>query len=281
MRARAVLASLATLAAAVGLLVALAPARPSGPRRRTAARGAYREVGSRGVFHRTDGREAYELGYGFVDYEGESHDVACRVLRRDHQQAIARFGYVEKDLEAAALARQQTWADERLRERGLLPYFRIDVGTERLGIRAVATADAMASAGAEKVGAMVEAVQALRQEVRDRRREFEADFLRERGFRLQGDEISIDYPRLVDWYAAAVDDCAKALRWAGAGYEERQYLGMFVAFLQEIPYALPPDVVGGKETLGLYVPTEVLVGDHGDCDSKSVTFVALWRGFGP
>src|SRR5262245_52888087 len=128
---RAVLMSLTTLATAVGLLVALAPPPLSGPRRRTAAGAAYREVGSRGVFHRTDGRDAYELGYGFVDYEGESHDLACRVLRRDHQQAAARFGYVEKDLEAAALLRQQAWADERLRERGLLPFFRIDVATDR------------------------------------------------------------------------------------------------------------------------------------------------------
>src|SRR5262249_61301726 len=107
----------------------------------------------------------------------------------------------------------------------LLRFFRIGVATDRRGIRAVASADVMASAGAEKVGTMVAAVQALRQEVREKRREFEADFLRERGFRLQGDEISIDYPRLVDWYAAAVEDCAKALRWAGAGYEQRQYLG--------------------------------------------------------
>ena len=29
----------------------------------------------------------------------------------------------------------------------------------------------------------------------------------------------------------------------------------------------------------MFVPTEVVVGRHGDCDSKSVTFAALWRNF--
>ncbi len=31
------------------------------------------------------------------------------------------------------------------------------------------------------------------------------------------------------------------------------------------------------ESFGFYVPTEVLVNDHGDCDSKSAAFAALWR----
>jgi len=39
-------------------------------------------------------------------------------------------------------------------------------------------------------------------------------------------------------------------------------------------------VIDGRETLGVYVPTEVLVNDHGDCDSKAVAFASMFRSFG-
>ena len=48
---------------------------------------------------------------------------------------------------------------------------------------------------------------------------------------------------------------------------------------QEIRYEVPPNEQGGRQTLGFWVPTEVLVNHHGDCDSKAVTFCALWRAF--
>ena len=36
-----------------------------------------------------------------------------------------------------------------------------------------------------------------------------------------------------------------------------------------------PDRWHGRQTLEMFVPTEVVVGRHGDCDSKSVTFALI------
>jgi hypothetical protein len=252
-------------------------ARPRpGPRQST---GYVDRVSSLNAFRRGDSADAYEVEYGFIDHQGESHEVGCRILRRDHQRLTTRFGYSERALEAQVAVQQQAFADAELLRLGLAPYFRIDVSTEAVQSRVSATPGVWSDLPPARVQDLLAALQKLRQDVVARQGEIETALYREHGFRLEGRDLSIDYPGLVQWSAPALDGCAKALRWAGAGYDERQYLGMFVAFLQEIRYEVPPDVQNGKETLGLWVPTEVVANDHGDCDSKAVTFCALWRAF--
>jgi hypothetical protein len=265
---------------AVAALLGLAERRDRRPRRGPSQATAYLDhVEARNAFRRTESADAYDVEYGFIDHQGESHDVACRVLRRDHQRLLARFGYSEREVDAQVAARRQAFADEELSRRGLAPYFRIDVSPESIATRAAATPGTWSDLPAARVQELWAAVQGLRQEVVARGGLIESAVYRERGFRLEGRDLSIDYPALVQWSAPALDGCAKALRWAGAGYDERQYLGMFVAFVQEIRYELPPDVQNGRQTLGLWIPTEVVANGHGDCDSKAVTFCALWRAF--
>jgi hypothetical protein len=237
------------------------------------------DVDSRNAFKRRESADAYEVEYGFIDHQGESHDVACRILRADHQRLGARFGYVERDLRGQVVAREQAFADDELTRRGLAPYFRIDVSATEVRSRVSATPGVWSDLSPQRIQELLGALQKLREDVVEKGPEIETSIYRERGVRLEGRELSIDYPGLVRWSAPALDACAKALRWAGAGYDERQYLGMFVAFLQEIRYEVPPEVQNGRETLGLWVPTEVIANDHGDCDSKAVTFCALWRAF--
>jgi hypothetical protein len=264
---------------AVATLLALAESRDRSPRRPAQATGYRDQVEARNAFRRSETADAYEVEYGFIDHQGESHDVACRILRRDHQGLVARFGYVERDLDAQVVARMQAFADDELRGRGLAPYFRIDVSPESVAPRLAASPGTWSGLASARVQELNAAVEKLRDEVVARRAAMEVAAYRERGFRLEGRDLSIDYPALVRWSAPALDGCAKALRWAGAGYDERQYLGMFVAFLQEMRYELPPDVQLGRQTLGLWVPTEVVASGRGDCDSKAVTFCALWRAF--
>ena len=65
----------------------------------------------------------------------------------------------------------------------------------------------------------------------------------------------------------------------GLSIYKEQYLGLFLAFYQELGYEVPPDEVDGRRTLGLRVPTDVLVSGRGDCDSKAVAFASMWRRF--
>ena len=102
---------------------------------------------------------------------------------------------------------------------------------------------------------------------------------RERGFLLARGSLEIDYGRLVFSAQRPLNDCTRAMATAAAEDSDRQRLGLFLAFFQELRYEVPPSLIDGRETGGLFVPTEVLVNDHGDCDSKSVAFAAMWRRF--
>jgi hypothetical protein len=117
----------------------------------------------------------------------------------------------------------------------------------------------------------------LDQELPKRKEALIAEYLAERGLRLSGDEISIDYGREVARGTGPLQSCYEALRREGQGDGERRLLGLFLAFMQELRYEIPPDVEHGRHTLGFRVPTAVLASGSGDCDSKSAAFCALWR----
>ena len=233
-----------------------------------------------GRFRRDETAGRFELGFGFIDHQGRTQYLDCAVSRADWKRENERFGYDETELNAELNRRLAVLADQEMERRGLK-------GMVKLRMHG--------AGGYEADPAFVEGAEAAEQSRRlaelkvfyawlDSRFEehneaIQADLFRERGFRVQDNKYYLDYRSMAVRNTAILSDCFKALAKAGNGYRARQYLGMFTAFMQEIPYELPPDVVGRKKTNGLWVPTEVLVGHHGDCDSKSVAFAALWRNF--
>src|SRR5262249_25857311 len=118
------------------------------------------------------------------------------------------------------------------------------------------------------------------QDVPRKRDALEAMLFEQHGLHLEKNNWGPDYAQLATRARPLLADCYRALAKAGDGYSERQLLGLFVAFFQEIQYEVPPEVVGRRQTSGVWVPTEVVVGDHGDCDSKSTAFASLWMNVG-
>ncbi len=98
---------------------------------------------------------------------------------------------------------------------------------------------------------------------------------------LRGRELVIDHNALARRAMAHVDNCLQELLGAADGHPLKQLLGLLLAFYQELKYEVPPDTVGPKHILGLWVPAEVLAEGKGDCDSKAVAFAAMWRRLPP
>jgi hypothetical protein len=213
-----------------------------------------------------------------VDHHGARRRITCRVGRAEHEREVDRYGYDER---AVAVER-----DVRLREMVTRA-----ISDRRLGDYVQAHVENGAWQARHTIpGGLEEREQTrLDREIRQFyawlkvafRQEWDGvtrELLAEQGLRWDGDHYEIDHAAIARRATDPLAECTRALG-AAADAGLRRRLGAFVAFYQEIPYERPPSHRSGRTTLGFYVPTEVLVGNHGDCDSKSVAFAAMWRHF--
>jgi hypothetical protein len=213
---------------------------------------------------------------------GRSHEVSCAIAQADYRRETSSYGYRKDAVDAGSRAPLQRWTDGVLRTRHFQPDVKIVVKGGYSGYHWEWELSGTMDAGEQErrkreIEAFLKWYDAAFDEQATAAR---AALLREEGFRLERDGIHIDYTGIAERAEPDLEDCSRALERAGPGYTRRQQLGLFLAFLQEIRYEVPPDVVDGRESLGLYVPAEVVVNDHGDCDSKSATFASLWLRLG-
>ncbi len=238
-------------------------------------------VGARQEFSRSDVEGQIGLSYGFVDHHGKTHRIYCEISKKDHERESARYGYDQAEIEAQLGAQMQRYLENELQARGLAPYIQLTVAGGHYSAQSHLPPMADDAERARILSRINEFFGSFWKEQLPRRRTaFERALFEQHGLSLANDVWGPYYEQLATRARPLVGDCYRALARAGDGYHERQLLGLFVAFLQEIKYELPPDVVGRRQTSGLWVPTEVLVGDHGDCDSKSTAFASLWLNVG-
>jgi hypothetical protein len=235
-------------------------------------------VGALRQFQRRDEGDRLRLSYGFVDYNGRPHHVACEISKQDYQRDVTSFGYFVDEMDRSVGRRLSELFEREAERRGLRPYvhFEVEQGT---GYRWRWRLPGGLDAGeADRLEAGLRAFDRwLDRDLSRRKEELVAGYLHSRGLRLQGDEISIDYAAEVERDTAPLQDCFAALQRAGEGDGERRLLGLFLAFVQELRYQVPPQVELGRHILGFWAPAAVLVKGAGDCDSKSAAFCALWR----
>lgn len=230
-------------------------------------------------FQRVDEAGRYRLSYGFVDYQGNTHRVTCGIERADLERQRRGYGYDPKEIERLENARLEALVRGQIERRGLTGHFHFDVrgneytwGFEVQGDPSLEERARLAQQSRELEAWIQRDLDAALERIR-------TELYGARGILNSRHKLSIDYASIVRQSTAPLEDCFQALERSGRNLNRRQYLGMLLAFFQELAYELPPDLDGRKETLGFWMPTEVLVRGKGDCDSKSAAFAALWRHF--
>ena len=233
-------------------------------------------VGSLGRFDRHLDGPSHSLTWGFIDHHGVRRQVTCRVGRADHEREVSGFGYDERRVAVERDARLREMVTRAVRDRRLESYVRtrVDDGAWRARHTIPGGLDQKKQ---ERIDHEIQQFYAwLKPAFRHEWEAVTRDLLTEQGLRLDSDTLGIDHAGVARRATGPLAECTRALDAAsGAGLRRR--LGAFIAFYQEIPYERPPSQWQGRPTLGFYVPTEVLVGNHGDCDSKAVAFAAMWR----
>ncbi|HEY5907643.1 MAG TPA: hypothetical protein VIZ31_06330 [Vicinamibacteria bacterium] len=237
-------------------------------------------VATRGHFERRDSQWAHTLSYGFVDHHRREQTITCDISRADHELQLQRYGYDPKALERELDARLMPFVQAELRSRGLEAVVHMTFkGGGAYEARSSFTDETPVDERVRLAGEVKRFYAWLDAGYEREQQRVEQALYAERGVRLSGNRLTPDHVGLAVRAARPLADCFRALARASSGDSDRRRLGLFLAFLQEIPYEVPPDRYQGREILGLFVPTEVLVGRHGDCDSKAVTFASLWRNF--
>jgi hypothetical protein len=238
-------------------------------------------VGKLHQFRRVEAPDNYNMTYGFVDYSGNQHQVTCDISKEDYQQERDHFGYVKNEIEAKTDAALQKFVNQQIKHRRISSYMSVifhDGGGYHWEWKLPGDLEPKEEQRAKT--AINDILEIVKREVPKKENEIEAALYEEKGFRLQNDEIRIDYKKLALQSEPNLNHCYSALHQSVNGYNERQYIGLYLAFLQEIRYEVPPMLDGDRMIQGLWVPAEVLVNNQGDCDSKSVTFAAFCKKLG-
>jgi hypothetical protein len=96
--------------------------------------------------------------------------------------------------------------------------------------------------------------------------------------RVDENSIMPDHTRIAQMNYAAVRPIAQALAPKMAQMTARERVNFLLGFVQSIPY----DTLDSRNNgAGFVTPLQLIAANRGDCDSKSVLFVALLRHFYP
>lgn len=245
-------------------------------------------------FEKGEKDTAYDLTYGWKDYEKNDHYISFSISKQQLKEADIEFGYVEDELE-----KNLAELDEKMRKEMIAHLKKFIAGLivkstyqEYIFIEDIDALNFRLKLSSpppfyEKVKAAFESIKTrmadeqnlylkkIEKEVENKKREY----LEQRGFRLISDKISVNYGLCVENNRPRVKHVLEIMTKIDRKASLHRFLGLMLAFIQEIRYGLPPLRENNKLILEFYVPPKVLVNNLGDCDSKGVAFASLWTNF--
>jgi hypothetical protein len=237
-------------------------------------------VSSLNQFQQKDLPNAYRVSYGFIDYGGNTHHITCNINKNDHRQEMDSYGYDNKLFDKLSAEDLNEYFGRDIRDKGLYPILQLKFPSAGRYHWSYEIPAGTADWQNEKEREIKRYLKNFDERVKERYHLVMNRLLAERGFQMNDYLITINYRNLVLHGQRPLYDCYERIRESGQKFNERQNIGMYLAFFQEIKYQVPPDVIDGRDTVGLWVPTEVVANDHGDCDSKSVAFSAMIKSLG-
>jgi hypothetical protein len=237
-------------------------------------------VKSLNEFKKAETGDAYRVSYGFIDYIGKSHHISCNIKKSDYLSETDSYGYDDKLFDKLSAQELSDFFNREVKKLGLDPYITLTFPGGGRYRWEYSIPSATAEWQDEKEREIKQYFSTFRERVKERYHVVMNRMLAERGFQMNDYLITINYRNLVLKGQQPLMDCFENLKNNAKNYNEKQYLGMFLAFFQEITYQVPPDIINGRHTIGLWVPTEVVSNNHGDCDSKSVAFSAMIKSLG-
>jgi hypothetical protein len=97
------------------------------------------------------------------------------------------------------------------------------------------------------------------------------------GFKTKKSYITPDMTALAEKYRESLYPLYQEWkrRTQELNLNQRESVEMLLNFLQDVPYGVPPETYNNRYIHGLFPPTAMFTEKFGDCDSKSLAFIAI------
>lgn len=245
-------------------------------------------------FDRQEDQENYYLSYGWTDFSGHSCSLSFPIAKSMLQKAEEEFGYFPADLrkhleDSLERSREKmvvdlrVYAEEIIQKGKYAEYIFIEkVTTNSFNLKLSVPPplhkkvkrefDRIQVKLAKKQEKYLKRMEKEQEEVRKR-------FLESRGIRVLDGKIGVNHSSCVLKNKERIKPIFEILQKKYRDLSLHQFLGMLLAFIQDVRFYIPPIQERGKIILSFWVPPRVLADNFGDCDSKGVTFASFWTNF--
>jgi hypothetical protein len=245
-------------------------------------------------FMKTENSENCFLQYGWRDFNGKSQEISFEIPKAQLRQAESEFGYYPEDLrkyldDHLEMSRERMVQDLRVFTQDMIDKSKysehisiVEVTSKSFDLKlsAPSALQNKVKAEFEKIRSKLAKEQANHQKKIEKSQEEERKrFLESKGVRLFSGKFGVDYGLCVKNNQTRVRHILEIMRNENEDLSLHQFLGLLLAFIQDIRYYVPPFSEKGKVILEFWVPSRVLVENFGDCDSNGVTFASLWKNF--
>jgi hypothetical protein len=246
------------------------------------------------TFDRKEDQDHYYLTYGWTDFNGHSQNISFPLSKGLLMEAEDEFGYFPADLrkhldDRLEMSRENMIEDlkkfvENMIQKSKYPeYILIEKSTAKSFSLKLSVPPALHKKVKREFD-RIKAKLAKEQEKYLKRMEKEQEeerkrFLENRGIRLLNGKIGVNHSYCVMKNKDRIRPIFEIMQENYRNLSLHQFLGLLLAFIQDIRFYIPPLRERGKIILSYWVPPRVLADNFGDCDSKGVTFSSLWTNF--
>lgn len=246
------------------------------------------------LFQKKEETGLFRLTYGWKGFYAVSYRADLIVLKSDLSNASREIGYNQKNLknhvdEALVPLRREMiehlypLAAELIRKSAYSSLITLEKkGDMEFTLRFSSPPELYADVKAEfsRIMARIARKQnVFFARIEKKKKQVMTSFFKQRGLRLEGDSVSVDYSACVSRNAPRLKDMTRTLRDLNTQKSIAGFVSVLLSFIQQISYAVPPLKENDRDILGFWPPSRVLVENSGDCDSKSVLFASCWKNF--
>jgi len=245
-------------------------------------------------FEKKEEESEYELTYGWRDFKSNAHYLTFSISKQQLSDSEQEYGYFPEEMKEYVdehvermkeemIVHLNELANREIAKSKYSQYITIkDITLKSFNLKVSASPARYKEARAEFkriTNKLSKEQNAYFRKIEEEQKKKSKQFLEKRGLRFIGKKIGVDYAQCIRNNRSRVKHIVENMRKIKKNLNLYQFLELMLTFIQEVKFGIPPFKENNKIILGFWVPFKVLANNLGDCDSKGVTFAAMWMNF--